>query len=133
MRFPSYFKLVRSGVISDAVAGGVVYAFWRWLSTNQAVWLDKGSHRRIVEVVLVAAAAFAAALLLRWIVYMGSSWQPSVLLALLATLVTPLFGALLMKASIRGERTVAAPPVEVGLRYRTDPSRVGPTKRASEL
>jgi hypothetical protein len=130
---PRYGRLVRLLALGDAVGGALAYGCWRWLQQHQAATLAVPASRLWVEIGLVAGGALVAAALTRWAVYRGSSWEPSFFVALGAVVTTPLLGAALMRAIAVAEHGERPAPAAAYLPHRTTTSRMGATKRLSEL
>jgi hypothetical protein len=134
---PGFGRLLRQLLIAELVAGGFAYAVWRWAERNEATWLRHGSDRRYLQLLLVVCAWVLAAALVRTLVYRGSSWQPSSLASLVAVVLsagTPILGALFLRYLVLSQvEDTPPPPVGFSVRHATSVSRIGPTKRGSEL
>ena len=124
----------RTLLVVDLVAGALAVRAWRWTEQNRPGLVRDPSSRLWVGAGIAVAAILVAALLLRWAIYRSSSWEPSLLVALCAVVTTPLVGAPLIRSVAGtevGERTAAATGMQ--LRHQTAASRMGRTKRLSEL
>jgi hypothetical protein len=131
---PQSGQLFRTLFLYDVVAGAVAYGAWRWAEQKGVALMRTPTSRLWVEVGLVVVAALLAALLVRSAVYRNSGWQPTFLVALGAVVTTPFLGTPLMRSiavAEVGQRPVA--PTGIQLRHRTTTSRMGDTKRLSEL
>jgi hypothetical protein len=131
---PQSGQLFRMLLFFDAVAGGIAYGAWHWAQRNEAALLRDPVSRLWVEGAVALAAVLLATLLVRWGVYRSSSWEPSFGAALLAVVTTPVLGALLLRSiavADVGQPAVATTGLQ--LRHQTAASRMGATKRLSEL
>jgi len=125
-RLPSAAQLARQVILADAVAAAVGFGAWSWAQGHRA-----GGMR--FEVGLAFGALLLAAIVARWLVYRASSWEPSLPLALGAILATPLFAGVLLRGALVSEAVARPQTAGFALPHRTSTSRMGDTKRLSEL
>jgi hypothetical protein len=132
-RLPSAIRIARLVLLAEVVAAAAAYALWRWIDARGTVALHTPASLRMTELGLAVGAVLVAGLLLRSLVYRGSSWQPSLPLALVAAVATPPLGAWLLRDALVREAASRPQLAGMALPHRSGYGRMGDTKRLNEL
>jgi hypothetical protein len=127
---PGFVRLLRLLLTAELAAGGAAFGVWSAVG-------PKGQASRIYLAALLGIGAWLlAAALVRWLVYQGSSWQPSfteAVTAVLASIGTPILGAVYLRSLVTSELEQPPPSGGLSVRHQTSRPRMGDMKRASEL